>query len=222
MYAFFKTSRNIFNREVWADAFENELLCQKNYGLLLSACGLIHGVIMSEGTEGFEGCVAKLVYILTRIHDYATDYLYYRTPSPWLQIKCLKILRLFSPPKDEETLNAINEVLMGYVTGTEVGSNVNKNNADHAILFEAINLVIHYKDKAHEMLRKDILALLGKFISVRESNIRYLALETMTRLSHNEVISGYLMREHMNTIIYSMRDVDLSIRKQSLDLIFAL
>lgn len=174
------------------------------------------------GTEGFERIVPKLIYILSTIHDYSTDYLYYRTPSPWLQIKVLKILRLFPPPEDEDTLRAINDVLVSLVTGTEVGSNVNKNNADHAILFEGIRLVIHYKDKAIEVLRKDILALLGKFINVREANIRYLALETMARLSHNEVISSYLMREHMNTIIYSLRDPDASIRRRSLDLIFAL
>lgn len=88
-----------------------------------------------------------------------------------MQIKALKILALFKPPEDESMLNTINEVLMKIITGTEVGNNVNKNNADHAILFEAINLVIHYKDKAFEMLRKDILVLLGRFISVSESNI---------------------------------------------------
>lgn len=222
LYSFFKKNHEIYNREIWADAYQNELLVQKNYGVLLSACGLIHGTLVSMGTEGFEGIVPKLIYILSRIDDYSTDYLYYRTPSPWLQIKCLKILRLFEPPEDEDTLNVINEVLINLVTGTEVGSNVNKNNADHAILFEAIKLVIHYKDKANEMVRKDILALLGRFINVREANIRYLALETMSRLSHNEVLSSYLMREHMNTIIYSLRDPDLSIRRRSLDLIFAL
>ncbi len=60
--------------------------------------------------------------------------------------------------------------------------NVNKNNSDHSILFEAMNLVIHYKGAAFEVLRKDIVTLLGKFISVKEPNIRYLALETMSRL----------------------------------------
>lgn len=111
---------------------------------------------------------------------------------------------------------------MKIITGTEVGNNVNKNNADHAILFEAINLVIHYKDKAFEMLRKDILVLLGRFISVSESNIRYLALETMAKLSHNEVISSYLISKHLNTILYSLRDKDTSIRRRALDLIFVL
>jgi AP-2 complex subunit alpha len=59
---------------------------------------------------------------------------------------------------------------------------VNKNNSDHAILFEAINLIIHYKNAAYEVLRKDIVTLLGRFIEVKEPNIRYLALDTMSKL----------------------------------------
>ena len=77
---------------------------------------------MNMGTSGFEGIVPKWIFILSRIHDYATDYLYYRTPSPWLQIKLLKILTLFSPPEDADSLNAINDVLIGLVKGIEVGS----------------------------------------------------------------------------------------------------
>lgn len=119
-------------------------------------------------------------------------------------------------------MNIINEVLMKIISGTEVGNNVNKNNADHAILFEAINLVINYKDKAYETLWKDILVLLGRFISVSESNIRYLALETMSRLSSNEQVSSFLISKHLSTILYSLRDKDTSIRRRALDLIFVL
>ena len=222
LFSFFRRNQSICDVAVWSGAFKDDLLIQKNYGLLLSACSLIHGTVLVKGRDGFEGVVPKLIRILQRIHDYATDYLYYRTPSPWLQIKVLKILQLFRPPEDEGLLQVVNESLMKVITGTEVGNNVNKNNADHAILFEAINLVIHYKDKAFEMLRKDILVLLGRFISVSESNIRYLALETMGRLSNNEVISSYLIQKHLNTILYSLRDRDASIRRRALDLIFLL
>lgn len=73
--------------------------------------------------------------------------------------------------------------MLDIVNKTEVTKNVNKNNSDHAILFEAINLIIHYKHDAYEVLRKDIVTLLGKFISVKEPNIRYLALESMAKLT---------------------------------------
>ena len=68
--------------------------------------------------------------------------------------------------------------------------NVNKNNVTHAVLFEAINLVIHLGD-ATELLPQ-ACGLLGRFISIREANIRYLGLETMARLSaaQPETVSG--------------------------------
>jgi AP-2 complex subunit alpha len=91
---------------------------------------------------------------------------------------------MFPPPAEGSSdLTKLNDILLEIVNKTEVTKNVNKNNSDHSILFEAINLIIHYKNAAYEVLRKDIVTLLGKFISVKEPNIRYLALETMSKLS---------------------------------------
>ena len=98
---------------------------------------------------------------------------------------------------------------------------MNKNNSDHSILFEAINLIIHYKAAAFEVLRKDIVKLLGKFISVKEPNIRYLALETMSKLP-TVGGSSSLIKEHLKTILVSLRDPDISIRRRALDLLFCL
>jgi AP-2 complex subunit alpha len=91
---------------------------------------------------------------------------------------------MFPAPSDKSSdLIKINEILSDIVNKTEVTKNVNKNNSDHSILFEGINLIIHYKTSAYEVLRKDIVTILGKFIAVKEPNIRYLALETMSKLS---------------------------------------
>jgi len=51
--------------------------------------------------------------------------------------------------------------MMKIMTKTEVTKNVNKNNSDHSILFEAFNLIIHYGDKSYEVLREDTIKLLG-------------------------------------------------------------
>jgi AP-2 complex subunit alpha len=107
------------------------------------------------------------------------------------------------------------------VNKTEVTKNVNKNNSDHSILFEGINLIIHYKSSAYEVLRKDIVNLLGKFISVKEPNIRYLALETMSKLQGIQV-SSFLIKQHLQKIFVSLRDPDISIRRRALDLLFCL
>jgi AP-2 complex subunit alpha len=73
---------------------------------------------------------------------------------------------------------------MKIMSKTEVTKNVNKNNSDHSILFEVFNLIIHYGDESFEILRHDTIKLLGQYVDVREPNIRYLALETMSRMSN--------------------------------------
>jgi AP-2 complex subunit alpha len=56
------------------------------------------------------------------------------------------------PPPEQGTidLRKINDIVGEIMSKTEVTKNVNKNNSDHSILFEAINLVIHYKNSAQE------------------------------------------------------------------------
>lgn len=65
--------------------------------------------------------------------------------------------------------------------GNEVAKNINKNNAQHAIVFEAVSLALAM-DADTELLQASV-SLLGKFISVREPNIKYLGLENMVRLA---------------------------------------
>jgi AP-2 complex subunit alpha len=110
------------------------------------------------------------------------DYYYYKTPCPWLQVKVMKLLQLFPPPEGKRERNQINELMMKVMNKTEVTKNVNKNNSDHSILFEVFNLIIHYGDASFEVLRLDTIKLLGQYVDVREPNIRYLALETMSRM----------------------------------------
>lgn len=58
----------------------------------MSACALIHGTISIMGRDGFNELVPILIKILSNINAHATDYYYYMTPCPWLQIKILRLL----------------------------------------------------------------------------------------------------------------------------------
>jgi len=55
-----------------------------------------------------------------------------------------------------------------------VGNEVAKNNPQHAIIFEAVALALAMEADA-ELLQASV-SLLGNFISVREPNMKYLAL----------------------------------------------
>ena len=156
---------------------------------------------------------------LATVDQHANEYYYYMTPCPWLQIKYLKILQYFPAPKNAVDLRTINGIIADVMKKTEVTKNVNKNNSDHGILFEALNLAIQYGESTPEATRKDIIKLLGKFINVKEPNIRYLALECMSKLGS---ISQGLVQKHMKAVFVSLRDKDISIRRRALDLLFCL
>jgi AP-2 complex subunit alpha len=153
----------------------NTMLDQKNLGYLSSVISLLYGIVALNSYAGFEENVPKLIKILYKIvinKDCSSDYLYYHTANPWLQVKVLKTLQLFPPPQDSQLISAISDVLNKVISKTEVTKSVNKNNADHGILFEAVNLIIHYRNTVNTELKNQAISLLGVFISVREPNIR--------------------------------------------------
>jgi AP-2 complex subunit alpha len=61
-----------------------------------------------------------------------------------------------------------------FFVGNEVAKKINKNNAQHAIVCEAVALALAMEADT-ELLQASV-SLLGKFISVREPNMQYLGL----------------------------------------------
>ncbi|KAG6842206.1 hypothetical protein C0991_000176 [Blastosporella zonata] len=97
--------------------------------------------------------------------------------------------------------------------------NVQHNNAQHAVLFEAIGLAIHL-DSASPLVGTAAV-LLARFISSKETNVRYLGLDTMAHLAAR-ADSLEPIKRHQNTIILSLRDKDISVRRRALDLLYSM
>ena len=97
--------------------------------------------------------------------------------------------------------------------------NVQQNNAQNAVLFEAINLVIHL-DTEHDLMMQ-ISSRLGKFIQSRETNVRYLGLDAMTHFAARAETLDPIKR-HQNIIFGSLRDRDISVRRKGLDLLYSM
>jgi AP-2 complex subunit alpha len=97
--------------------------------------------------------------------------------------------------------------------------NVQQNNAQNAVLFEAINLIIHLDTE--QALMKQISTRLGRFIQSRETNVRYLGLEAMTHLAARaETLDP--IKQHQEIIIGSLKDRDISVRRKGLDLLYSM
>lgn len=115
------------------------LLEDRDLGVITSAASLLLG-FASSNPSLFEPLVPYVVSILTRLvvnRSCSPDYLYYRTPSPWLQVKCLRFLQYYKIP-DSAQMELLNEALSKILVKTDVSESSNKSNGDHSILFEVL------------------------------------------------------------------------------------
>ena len=202
------------------------LLEDKNLGVVLSVVSLILGLADAAGKDAalYDGCTGHLLVLLTRLavrKEAPEDYLYHSVACPWLQVKILRLLQHFPVPALERQRSALNELLSHILTKTEVTKSVNRNNAEHCVLFEAVALIIRQGELSLPELRAKAVAHLSKFINIKEPNIRYLGLDTMARMLDQEGC-GDAIRKQQATIMLSMKDADISVRRRALSLLFAL
>ncbi|KAG9444446.1 hypothetical protein H6P81_015786 [Aristolochia fimbriata] len=216
----YRKNPDVVNVDGWSDRM-SQLLDERDLGVLTSVMSLLVALV-SNNHDAYWSCLPKCVKILERLarnHDVPQEYTYYGIPSPWLQVKTMRALQYFPTVEDPNTRRSLFEVLQRILMGTDVVKNVNKNNASHAVLFEALALVMHL-DAEKEMMSQCV-ALLGKFIAVREPNIRYLGLENMTRMLMVTDVQDIIKR-HQAQIITSLKDPDISIRRRALDLLYGM
>lgn len=122
--------------------------------------------------------------------------------------------------EDAAVRNEINELLQVIINNSQdTPKNVQHNNAQNAVLFEAINLAIHLDSNSQICMQAAVL--LGRFISSKETNVRYLGLETMAHLAAC-ADSLEPIKKHQETIIMSLRDRDISVRRRGLDLLYSM
>lgn len=214
--------------DVWADRLI-KLLSSRDPGVVGSLMSLLLGIVEKD-PSGYEPCVEKVIELLSKIvleKEYPRDYVYYNVPNPWLQVKLLRFLRYFPATLKKDLGRKLHDVLDNIMLSAEkviAKSSLSNNhkNALNAVLFEAIDLVLHYH--TDNELVKQAAQLLGRFISPKESaNIRYLGLEAMGKLalSMSEETGGIIKR-HLETVLSSLKDPDISIRRRALDLCFGM
>jgi AP-2 complex subunit alpha len=205
----------------WAERIIS-LMDDPDMGVCLSVTSLVTALVQ-DNEDAYKGAYVKAAQRLRKIvveGDVTPDYLYYKVPCPWIQVKFLKLLQYYPPSEDSHVRELIRESLQSIMhAASETPKNVQQNNAQNAVLFEAINLLIHL-DTEHSLMMQ-ISAKLGKFIQSRETNVRYLGLDAMTHFAARADTLDPIKR-HQSIIIGSLRDRDISVRRKGLDLLYSM
>lgn len=197
------------------------LLEDRDLGVVTSTMSLMQALV-AHSPSAFEDLVPYVISILNRLvvnRSCIPDYYYYQIPSPWLQVKCLRVLQNYKLPEGTQQ-DLLFEILTRILVKSDVAESGNRSNADNSVLLEAVNLVISYGADANSTLKSQIGAILGRFLTYKDANIRYLGLDAMTRLAKADGAEAVHM--HQRTVLDSMKDIDISVKKRALNLLYVM
>ena len=113
---------------------------------------------------------------------------------------------------DSQASDEMADILAQVATNTDSGRNVG-----NAILYETVMTIMEIK--AEEGLKVLAINILGRFLVNRDNNLRYVALNTLSKV----VVKNFsAVQRHRNIIVDCLKDPDISIRRRALDLVYAL
>ncbi|KAI3359400.1 hypothetical protein L3Q82_002904 [Scortum barcoo] len=245
----YKTSPDLVLMGEWTSRVVH-LLNDQHMGVVTAAISLIT-CLSQKNPDEFKTCVSLAVSRLSRPGQEAScssgsppkltgfadielkivssastdlqDYTYYFVPAPWLSCKLLRLLQCYPPPEDGAVKGRLVECLETILNKAQEppkSKKVQHSNAKNAILFEAISLIIHYDSEPNLLVRA--CNQLGQFLQHRETNLRYLALESMCTLASSE-FSHEAVKTHIETVINALKtERDVSVRQRAADLLYAM
>jgi len=218
------------------------LLKDKNHGVLITVVQLMTQVLMidlrnaeEEGEDPFDtDCrkaflrlVPMLVKMLRNLlgSGFSPEYDVGGISDPFLQVQLLTLLRLLGA-KNERASEEMNDVLAQVATNTE-----SSKNAGNAILYECVQTIMGIESE--DGLRVLAVNILGRFLLNRDNNIRYVALNTLSRciVEQQQTDDGNIptesantassaLQKHRTTVVECLKDPDISIRQRALELIY--
>uniref|UniRef100_A0A8C5BXX4 AP-2 complex subunit alpha n=1 Tax=Gadus morhua TaxID=8049 RepID=A0A8C5BXX4_GADMO len=202
------------------------LLNDQHLGVVTSATSLIT-TLAQKSPDDFKTSVSLAIARLSRIVTSASidlqDYTYYFVAAPWLSVKLLRLLQCYPPPEDGALRGRLTECLETILNKAQEppkSKKVQHSNAKNAVLFEAIALIIHHDSEPTLLVRA--CNQLGQFLQHRETNLRYLALESMCTLASSE-FSHEAVKTHIETVINALKtERDVSVRQRAVDLLYAM
>uniref|UniRef100_A0A5B6Z6S4 AP-1 complex subunit gamma n=1 Tax=Davidia involucrata TaxID=16924 RepID=A0A5B6Z6S4_DAVIN len=192
------------------------LLKEKHHGVLITGVQLCTDLckVSAEALEYFrKKCTDSLVKVLKDVvnSSYAPEYDVSGITDPFLHIRLLRLLRVLGQG-DADASDCMNDILAQVATKTE-----SNKNAGNAILYECVETIMSIEDNSG--LRVLAINILGRFLSNRDNNIRYVALNMLMKAI---TVDTQAVQRHRVTILECVKDSDASIRKRALELVYLL
>ncbi|CAH8253370.1 unnamed protein product [Arabidopsis lyrata] len=189
------------------------LLKEKHHGVLITGVQLCYELctISDEALEYFRTkCTEGLIKTLRDMTNsaYQPEYDVAGITDPFLHIRLLRLLRVLGQG-DADASDLMTDILAQVATKTE-----SNKNAGNAVLYECVETIMAIEDT--NSLRVLAINILGRFLSNRDNNIRYVALNMLMKAI---TFDDQAVQRHRVTILECVKDPDASIRKRALELV---
>lgn len=191
------------------------LLRDRHHGVLLG--GVLFALelckLSEEAIPVFRREIPQLVKVLKALQQGGTspEHEVSGISDPFLQTAILRLFRVLAKG-DADSSDAISDILAQVASNTDASKN-----AGNAILYECVQTIMGVESIGS--LRVLAINILGRFLGNKDNNIRYVALNTLTKVV---AIDTGAVQRHRATIVDCVKDADVSIRRRALELVYGL
>jgi len=187
----------------------------KNHGVLLCGLSLAIQVFKQEESyvDKYKKYLKNMIRYLRNLNssNYAPEYDINGITDPFLQVKILEVLSYFGR-NNPEASEEMNDLLANISTNTDTSKNTG-----NAVLYELVRTII--KIESSSGLKSLGSNILGKFLTNRDNNYKYIALNTLQEVGKTDINS---VQKHKGTILDCLKDNDVSVKRRALDLIYVI
>ena len=192
------------------------LLRDRHHGVLLAGLLLAQDLCRqcpAEAIPLFRSEVPQLVKVLKALvlGGSSPEHEIGGVVDPFLQVAVLRLFRLVGAG-DADASDAMSDILAQVASNTDAGKN-----PGNAVLYECVTTIMGIESIGS--LRVLAINILGRFLGNKDNNIRYVALNTLSKVA--AVDTGAVQR-HRATIVDCVKDSDVSIRRRALELVYGL
>ncbi|KAI3480113.1 hypothetical protein L1887_57712 [Cichorium endivia] len=191
-------------------------------GVALAVTSLVMAMAQDH-PHAFATSYNKAVLRMHRIvveNDFTSEYVYYKVPIPWLQVKLLRLLQYY-PSTEDPTLRRTLETVLDTIINNSQESPKERAAQQCAERHPVRSHQSGHPARHRVSRRRQGRRAAGPLHPLARDHVRYLGLDTMAHLAAcAESLEPIKM--HQNTIILSLRDKDISVRRRGVDLLYSM
>jgi len=185
-------------------------LCDVNPCVMAASLCLFSDLIKAK-PRTFKEAVGSFVSILKQVSERAlpASYEYHRLPSPWIQIRLLKILALLG-----ENDQRVSEHMYEVVKQTMISAD-NGMNAGYSVVYECVCTITRIYP--NDALLDAAANCISRFITSNNHNLKYLGLHGLSMIVQ---INPKYAIEHQMSVVECLEDPDETLRRKTLELLY--